>query len=83
MFTKNVYKTLKIFSNLLNRILRYCTQNSPWVCVIRIISNGSTTYNIDELTAKDSLNIPNLMQTFKIKILLQNYSTELLNIVHK
>ena len=40
------------------------TQNCPWVCVIKVCSNGGATYNIGEIIAKDNLNIENLMQTF-------------------
>ena len=39
--------------------------NSPWVCVIKVCSNGGATYIISEIIAKDNLNIENLMQTFK------------------
>ena len=35
--------------------------NSPWVCVIKVCSNGGATYIIGELIAKDNLNIENLM----------------------
>ena len=33
--------------------------SSPWVCVIKICSNGGATYIIGELTAKDIFNIAN------------------------
>ena len=56
--------------------------NSPWVCVIKVCSNGGATYIICEIIAKDNLNIENLMQTFK-NLLLQNYSTKFLDITHK
>ena len=46
--------------------------NSPWVCVIKVCSNGGATYNIGEIIAKDNLNIENLLQTFE-NVLLQNY----------
>ena len=46
--------------------------NSPWVCVIKVCSNGVATYIIGEIIAKDNLNIENLMQTFG-NFLLQNY----------
>ena len=54
-------QTLTIFfSKLLNKILRYCIQiNSPWICVIKICSNGGATYIICEVIAKDNLNIAN------------------------
>ena len=56
--------------------------NSPWVCVVKVCSNGGTTYIIGEIIAKDNLNIENLMQTFG-NLLLQNYSTKFLNITYK
>ena len=56
--------------------------NSPWVCVIKVCSNGGATYIIGELIAKDSLNIANVMQTFE-NLLLLNWSTEFLDIAHK
>ena len=40
------------------------------------------TYIIGEIIAKDNLNIENLMQTFK-NLLLQNYSTKVLDITYK
>ena len=56
--------------------------NSPWVCVIKVCSNGGATYIIGEIIAKDNLNIKNLMQTFE-NLLLQNYSTKFLDITYK
>ena len=35
--------------------------NSPWVCVIKVCSNGGTTYIIGEIISKDNLNIENLI----------------------
>ena len=58
---------------LLKRILRYYIQiflNSPWVCVIKVCSNGGSTYIIGAIIAKDNLNIENLMQIFE-NLLLQ------------
>ena len=46
--------------------------NNPWVCVIKVCSNGCATYIIGKLKAKDNLNIENLIQTFE-NLLLQNY----------
>ena len=43
----------------------------PWICVIKVCSNGGTTYIIGEKIAKDNLNIENLMQTFE-NLILQN-----------
>ena len=57
--------------------------NSPWVCVIKVCSNGGATYIIGVIIiAKDNLNIENLMQTFE-NLLLQNYSTKFLDITYK
>ena len=44
--------------------------NRPWVCVIKVCSNGGTNYIIGEIIAKDNLNIENFMQTFE-NLLLQ------------
>ena len=44
--------------------------------------NGGATYIIGEIIAKDNLNIENLMQTFE-NLLIQNYSTEFLDISHR
>ena len=46
---------------------------SPWLWLIKVCSNGGTTYINSEIIAKDNLNIANLMQIFE-NILLQNYS---------
>ena len=45
---------------------------SPWVCVIKVCSNGGASYIIGEIIAKDNLNIAKFMQTFE-NLLLQNY----------
>ena len=55
---------------------------SPWVCVIKVCSVGGATYIIGKIIAKDNLNIENLMQTFE-NLLLQNYSTKLLDITYQ
>ena len=77
---------MKTFENLL---LQNCATkfldihtNSPWVCVIKVCSNGGATCIISEIIAKDNLNIENLMQTFE-NLLLQNYSTKFLDIAYK
>ena len=54
---------------------------SPWVCVIKVCSNGGSTYIVGKIIAKDNLNIENFMQTFEN--LLQNYLTKFLDIAHK
>ena len=52
------------------------------VLIIKVCSNGGATYIIDEIIAKDTLNLENLMQTFE-NLLLQNYSTKFLDITYK
>ena len=74
---------MQTFGNLL--LQNYSTKlhtNSPWVCVIKVCSNGGAIYIIGEIKAKDNLNIENLMQTFE-NLLLQNYSTKFLGITYK
>ena len=79
---------MQTFENLL--LQNYSTKfldityktNSPWVCVIKVCSNGGATYIIGEIIAKDNLNKENLMQTFE-NVLIQNYSTEFLDVAHK
>ena len=61
---------------------RHSPPGCPWVCVIKVCSNGGATYIISEIIAKDNLNIENLMQSFK-NLLLQNYSTKFLDITYK
>ena len=56
--------------------------NKPWICAIKVCSNGGATYIICEIIAKDNLNIEDLMQTFE-NLLLQNYSTKFLDITYK
>ena len=70
---------LKIFFSKNSQILH---TNSPWVCVIKVCSNGGFTYIISELKAKDNLNIANRMQIFE-NLLLQNFSTKYLDIAHR
>ena len=71
-----------ILQNYSAKFLDITYINSPWVCVIKVCSNGGTTYIIGEIIAKDNSNIENLMQTFE-NFLLQNYRTEFLDIAHK
>ena len=72
----NIENLMQTFENLLlqNYSTKFVdiTYNSPWVCVIKVCSNGGVTYIIGEIIAKDNLNIENLMQTFE-NLLLQNY----------
>ena len=76
-------QTLKIFfSKTTQRNSWILHTNSPWVCVIKVCSNGGATYIIGEIIAKDNLNIENLMQTFD-NLILQNYSTKFLDITYK
>ena len=66
-------RTLKIlFSKTTQQNSWILHTNSPWVCVIKVCSDGGATYIIGEIIAKDNLNIENLMQTFE-NFLLQNY----------
>ena len=59
----NIANLMQTFENLI--LQNYSTkfldiaQNSSWVCVIKICSNGGTTYIICEIIAKDNLNIAN------------------------
>ena len=82
----NIENLMQTFENLL--LQNYSTKfldihtNSPWVCVIKVCSNGGATYNIGEIIAKDNLNTENLMQTFE-NLLLQNYTPKLLDIAHR
>ena len=71
-----------LLQNYLTKFLDICTKNSPWVCVIKVCSDGGATYIISKIIAKDFLNIENLMQTFG-NLLIQKYSTKFLDIVHK
>ena len=59
---------MQTFENLL--LQNYSTKfldiahNRPLVCAIKVCSNAGATYIICEITAKDHLNIANLMQTW-------------------
>ena len=80
----NIENLMQSFENLL--LQNYCTKflditYKPWVCAIKVCSNGGATYIICEIIAKDNLNIENLMQTFEN--LLQNYSSKFLDITYK
>ena len=50
-------------------ILHGTYYNGPWVCVIKVCSNGGTTYIIGEIIAKDNLNIENFLQLQNYRIL--------------
>ena len=58
---------MQTFENLL--LQNYSTKfldikkNGPWVCVIKLCSNGGATFIIGEIITKDNLNIENLMET--------------------
>ena len=67
---------------LLDRISHILHTDSLWVCLIKVCSNGGSTYIISEILVKNILNIANLMQTFE-NLLLQNYTIEFLDISHK
>ena len=68
-----VYETFKnlLLQNCSTQFLDLHT-NNPWVCVIKVSSNGGATYIICEIIAKDNLKIANLMQPFE-NLFLQNY----------
>ena len=71
----NLENLMQTFKNLL--LQNFSTKqilhiNGPWVCVIKVCSDGGATYIIGEIIAKDNLNIENLMQTFE-NLLIQNY----------
>ena len=68
----NIENLMQTFKNLLLQNYWILHTNSPWVCVIKVCSNGGATYIIGEIIAKDNLNIENLMQICK-NFLLQNY----------
>ena len=55
--------------------------NSPWLCVIKVCSNGGASYINSKLIAKANLNIGIVMQTFENHIF-QNCSTEFYDIAH-
>ena len=83
----NIENFMQTFENLLLqnysiKFLDILHTNRPWVCVIKVCSNGGATYIIGEIVAKDSLNIENLMGTFE-NLLLQNYPTIFLDITYK
>ena len=74
---KNLVFVYKTFKNLLlqkysKEFLDIAHKNSPWVCLIKVCSDGGATYIIGEITAKKNFNILNLMQTFENR-LLPNY----------
>ena len=79
-FDANLWKSSS--PKLLNKILSILHTNSPWVCVIKVCSNGCATNIMGEIIAKDNLNIENLMQTFE-NLILQNYSTKFFDIAYK
>ena len=63
---KNLVSVYKTFKNLL--LQNYSTvffdiaTYSPWVCLIKVCSNGGTAYIIREIIVKNNLNIVNLTQ---------------------
>ena len=68
---------------LCNRVLRYILYpNRPWVCVINVCSNGGAAYMVNEIKAKDNLNIADLMHSFE-NLLLQSCFTGFLDATHK
>ena len=56
--------------------------NSPWVCVIKVCSNGGTTYFVGEIIAMQrQFEHRKFDATFE-NLLLQNYTTKFLDIAH-
>ena len=58
----NIENLMQTFENLLlqncsTKFLDLLHTNSPWVCVIKVCSNGGATYIIGQIIAKDNLNI--------------------------
>ena len=53
----SVNETLKIFfSKTTQQNSQILHSSSPWVCVIKVCSNGDTTYITGKIIAKDNLN---------------------------
>ena len=60
-------KPLKIlFSENIQQNSFLLHSNSPWVCVIKVCSNGGAIYIIGEWIAKNNLNKANLCKSLKI-----------------
>ena len=82
----NIENLMQTFENLFSKTTQQNSSilhtNTPWVCAIKVCSNGGATYIIGKIIAKDNLNKENLMQTFE-NLLLQNYRIEFLDIAHK
>ena len=57
--TKILMQTFEniLLKNYSIKFLDVAQTNSPWVCVIKVCSNGGTTYIISEIIAKGHLNI--------------------------
>ena len=68
---------MQTFENLLLQNHRTISQilytNGPWVCLIKICSNGGATYIIGKITAQNNLNMDNLKCKTFGNLLLQNY----------
>ena len=60
----NLMQTFEIFISKTTEQNSYILHtNSPWVCLIKVCSNGGATYIIGEIIAKNNLNMVfNLMQ---------------------
>ena len=56
--------------------------NSPWACVIKFCSNGGATFIFGEITVKIQFEHSEFNANFE-NVLLQNYSTEFLDIALK
>ena len=52
--------------------------NSPWVCVVKVCSNGGATCTSGKVLVKNNLDIDNF-NAKPLSLLLQNYCTEFLD----
>ena len=61
---------MQTFENLFSKTTQQNSSilhtNTPWVCAIKVCSNGGATYIIDKIIAKDNLNKENLSKPLKI-----------------
>ena len=67
----NIENLMQTFENLLlqnysTKFLDITYKNSPWVCVIKVCSNGGATYIIGGIITKDNLNIDIRCKPLKI-----------------
>ena len=65
-----------------NNILRYCTQIDPGYVLLKFVQKVTPPTLLAKITAKDNLNISNLMQNFE-NLSLRKYSTEFFDTAYK